>query len=90
MLCFLKIRFLIFGFLQGFGIHPWKAPGVKNGWEKRLEENLKKFPQSFCGEFGLGIAFLSVSNLFFKKTNIVAFFRQLHNYRTHSTKILKS
>jgi Tat protein secretion system quality control protein TatD with DNase activity len=39
----------------GFGIHPWKAPEVKSDWQIRLEKVLIDNPQSFCGEFGLGI-----------------------------------
>lgn len=36
-----------------FGIHPWHAHSVSDGWRSRLAELLKKHPQATLGEVGL-------------------------------------
>lgn len=36
-----------------FGVHPWKAHQVTEGWQDRLQGYLEKFPQSSLGEVGL-------------------------------------
>ena len=39
--------------IPAFAIHPWNAYSVKSGWNNRLEQQLKDFPQALIGECGL-------------------------------------
>lgn len=39
--------------VPGFGIHPWYAHRVQEGWLQRLEQHLLRVPHAFVGEIGL-------------------------------------
>ncbi len=39
--------------IPAFGLHPWYVKQAKPGWEQRLEEFLKKYPNALVGETGL-------------------------------------
>lgn len=39
--------------VPAFGLHPWYATSVKDGWQNRLTEKLQKFPHALIGECGL-------------------------------------
>lgn len=39
--------------IPALGIHPWYAADVQNGWEQRLSQYLKNYPQALIGECGL-------------------------------------
>lgn len=36
-----------------YGIHPWKADSVSEGWEERLKNRLENDPQATVGEIGV-------------------------------------
>lgn len=38
--------------IPAFAIHPWYVGDVSNGWEKKLEKMLNKYPQALLGECG--------------------------------------
>lgn len=38
--------------VPALGLHPWYLEQAEDGWEKRLEENLKQNPQALVGECG--------------------------------------
>ncbi|MES2997690.1 MAG: TatD family hydrolase [Verrucomicrobiota bacterium] len=39
--------------IPAFGIHPWKAADVSNGWQERLAALLAKYPRATVGEIGV-------------------------------------
>ena len=41
--------------IPAFAIHPWNAHSAKSGWNSRLEQKLKDFPQALIGECGLDL-----------------------------------
>lgn len=41
--------------IPAFAVHPWYVQSAKSGWQERLEQKLKDFPQALIGECGLDL-----------------------------------
>lgn len=41
--------------IPAFAVHPWHATTPQSGWQERLEQKLKDFPQALIGECGLDL-----------------------------------
>lgn len=41
--------------IPAFAVHPWYATTPQSGWQERLEQKLKDFPQALIGECGLDL-----------------------------------
>lgn len=39
--------------IPAFGLHPWYVDTIKSGWQDRLRQILREFPQALIGECGL-------------------------------------
>lgn len=39
--------------IPAFGLHPWYANEAEAGWERRLEDYLRRYPSALVGEAGL-------------------------------------